>query len=78
MGERTCIRLGCDLSDEPGTVYTTWFDKETFLPLKSEIAVDGEQVFEVTWSRFEITERGETGDGADSAEMPEEAGTTAS
>ena len=78
VGERPCIRLGCDLSDEPGTVYTTWFDKETLLPLKSEIAVDGVLVFEVTWSRFEITEREETGEGADSAETPEEAGTTAS
>lgn len=56
VGERTCIRLGCDLSDEPGTLYTTWFDRETLLPLKSEIIADGTLVFEVTWSRFEVTE----------------------
>lgn len=56
VGERTCIRLGCDLSDEPGTVYTTWFDRETLLPLRSEITADGTLVFEVTWSRFEVTE----------------------
>ena len=55
VGERVCIRLGCDLSDEPGTMYTTWFDKETLLPLRSEITVDGTLLFEVTWSRFEVT-----------------------
>lgn len=57
LGERLCVRLGCDLSDEPGTVYTTWFDKETLLPLRSEICVDGELIFEVTWLRFEVTQR---------------------
>ena len=61
MGERTCIRLGCDLSGAPGTVYTTWFDKETLLPLKSEIVVDGVLVYEIAWSRFEVTQRAETG-----------------
>ena len=55
IGDRVCIRLGCDLSDEPGTMYTTWFDKETLLPLRSEITVDGTLLFEVTWSRFEVT-----------------------
>ena len=55
VGERVCIRLGCDLSDEPGTMYTTWFDKDTLLPLRSEITVDGTLLFEVTWSRFEVT-----------------------
>lgn len=55
VGERVCIRLGCDLSDEPGTMYTTWFDKETLLPLRSEIAVDGTLLFEIAWSRFEVT-----------------------
>lgn len=55
VGERVCIRLGCDLSDEPGTMYTTWFDKETLLPLCSEITVDGTLLFEVAWSRFEVT-----------------------
>lgn len=55
VGERLCVRLGCDLSDEPGTMYTTWFDKETLLPLRSEICVDGALLFEITWSRFEVT-----------------------
>ena len=55
LGERTCIRLGCDLSDEPGTLYTTWFDAQSLLPLRSEIAVDGTLLFEITWSRFEVT-----------------------
>ena len=55
LGERTCIRLGCDLSDEPGTLYTTWFDAQTLLPLRSEIAVDGTLLFEIAWSRFEVT-----------------------
>ena len=55
VGERICIRLGCDLSDEPGTMYTTWFDQETLLPLRSEIVVDGVLLFEVAWSRFEVT-----------------------
>lgn len=56
VGERSCIRLGCDVNGEPETVYTTWFDQGSFLPLKSEIAVDGVLVFEVTWLRFEVTE----------------------
>lgn len=60
LGERVCIRLGCDLSGEPGTMYTTWFDRETLLPLRSEIAVDGVLVFEVTWSRFEVTGEADT------------------
>lgn len=55
LGERTCIRLGCDLSDEPGTLYTTWFDAQSLLPLRSEISVDGTLLFEITWSRFEVT-----------------------
>ena len=50
---RPCLRLACDLQDQEGTVYTTWFDKETFLPLRSEIVVDGNMVFEVAWTRFE-------------------------
>lgn len=72
VGERACIRLGCDLSDEPGTVYVTWFDKETLLPLKSEITADGVLVYEIAWSRFEVTERAETdGDAGDSGAPPE-------
>ena len=55
QGERLCIRLGCDLNDEPGTVYTTWFDRETLLPLRSEICMDGVLLFEINWSRFEVT-----------------------
>ncbi len=57
VGERTCIRMGCDLSGEPGTLYTTWFDKASMLPLKSEISVDDVLVFEVGWTRFEVNER---------------------
>lgn len=57
VGERSCIRMGCDLSDEPGTLYTTWFDKESLLPLRSEITSDGVLVFEIAWSRFEVTQR---------------------
>ncbi len=54
LGERLCIRLGCDLSDESGAEYTTWFDKETLLPLRSEISVDGTLLFAVNWLRFEV------------------------
>ena len=60
LDERDCIRMGCDLSDDTGTLYTTWFDKETLLPLRSEIATDGVLVFEVAWSRFEVTGQAET------------------
>ena len=59
LDERDCIRMGCDLSDDTGTLYTTWFDKETLLPLRSEITTDGVLVFEVTWSRFEETGQAE-------------------
>lgn len=55
VGERMCIRLGCDLSNEPDTIYTTWFDQETFLPLRSEISVAGTLLFEINWTRFEVT-----------------------
>lgn len=54
LEERPCLRLSCDLAGEEGTVYTTWFDRETLLPLRSEIAADGALVFEVAWSRFEV------------------------
>lgn len=56
VGERTCIRLGCDLSNAPGTLYTTWFDKESLLPMRSEISTDGVLLFEATWNRFEVTQ----------------------
>ena len=62
LGERMCIRLGCDLSDAPGTMYTTWFDAQSLLPLRSEISVDGVLLFEIAWSRFEVTGSAQTGD----------------
>ena len=55
VGDRTCLRLACDLPDDESTLYTTWFDQETLLPLRSEITADGEMVFEVAWNRFEVT-----------------------
>ena len=63
VGERKCLRLSADLSDRPGMLYTTWFDAETMLPLRSEISADGFVVYEVTWTRFEVTQR---------MELPEE------
>ena len=63
LDERDCIRMGCDLSDDTGTLYTTWFDKETLLPLRSEITTDGVLVFEVAWSRFEVTGQAEPESG---------------
>lgn len=59
VGERACLRLACDMSEEPGTVYITWFDRESMLPLLSEIVMDGKTVFSVEWTRFEVTERAE-------------------
>lgn len=55
VNERTCLRLCCDLPDDDSTRYTTWFDQETLLPLRSEVTVDGELVFEIAWNRFEVT-----------------------
>ena len=66
IDERTCLRLACDLPDDESTLYTTWFDQETLLPLRSEISVDGTVVFEVVWNRFEVTGRTEP-DEPDSA-----------
>jgi len=80
LAERECLRLACDLPDDEATVYTTWFDQETLLPLRSEIAVDGETVFEVAWSRFEVTGRtdpGEPGDSGETAGDGEAGGTDA-
>ncbi len=62
VGERNCLRLSCDLPDDAATVYTTWFDQETLLPLRSEITTDGQMVFEVAWTRFEVTGRTEPGE----------------
>ncbi len=59
VGERPCLRLACDLPDDEGSVYTTWFDQETLLPLRSEISAEGTVVFEVAWTRFEVTGSGE-------------------
>ena len=55
--EQTALRLSCDLGDQAGTVYTTWFDEQSLLPLRSEISVDGFVVFDVAWTRFEVTEQ---------------------
>ena len=55
LGERPCLRLACDLPDDEGTLYTTWYDQETLLPLRSEISSDGTMVFEIAWTRFELT-----------------------
>ena len=55
LNERSCLRLASDLEADEGILYTTWFDQETLLPLRSEISADGELVFEVAWSRFEVT-----------------------
>ena len=59
VNERPCLRLACDLPDDETTVYTTWFDQETLLPLRSEISAEGTVVFEVAWTRFEVTGGGE-------------------
>ena len=61
VGERPCLRLAFDLSEDQETLYTTWFDQETLLPLQSEISVDGAVVFEVAWRSFAITEQTEPG-----------------
>lgn len=55
VNDRSCLRLACDLPDDESTLYTTWFDQDTLLPLRSEITVDGEMIFEVAWTRFEVT-----------------------
>ena len=79
VGDRQCLRLACDLDSQKGTLYTTWFDEETLLPLRSEISVDGAVVYEVAWSRFEVTEAapggedpGQTAPAPDAAQPPAE------
>ena len=72
VGERPCLRLAFDLEGDEGTLYTTWFDQETLLPLHSEISADGVVVFDVAWSRFEITENAP----AESSETEEQAAET--
>ena len=69
VNERSCLRLACDLPDDANTLYITWFDQDTLLPLRSEITVDGELVFEVAWNRFEVT-----GTANEPAALPEENG----
>ena len=56
---RKGLRVAFDLADEEGTLYATWFDQETLLPLHSEISAEGTVVFEVAWTRFEVTGSGE-------------------
>lgn len=76
--ERPCLRLSCDLDGEDGTLYTTWFDQESLLPMRSEISVDGVVVYEVTWSRFEARavqeEDGGTQDGGTAAQNDAQGG----
>ena len=76
VGERPCLRLAFDLSEDQETLYTTWFDQETLLPLQSEISVDGAVVFEVAWRSFAITEQTEPGtedaQGGETDTAPEE------
>lgn len=57
LEERDCWRLSCDLQDDTQTVYTTWFDQESLLPLRSEVLMDGVMTYEVSWNRFEVTEQ---------------------
>ena len=75
VGERTCLRLACDLESDEGILYTTWFDQETLLPLRSEISADGVLVFEVAWSRFEVT--GQQPDAEPAPAAPEDTPNTA-
>ena len=56
-----------------------WQDQETLLPLRSEISSGGFVVYEVTWNRFELTERlaAEEGQPGTDAGTEPEAGQTA-
>ncbi len=54
VGERQCLRLCCDLEGQEDTVYATWFDEETLLPIRSEILDDGVLVFAVEWKQFTV------------------------
>lgn len=54
VGERPCLRLCCDLEGREETVYITWFDQETLLPIRSEILDDGVLVFAVEWTQFTV------------------------
>ena len=70
--EQELLALQGELDGEEGDLYTTWFDQETLLPLRSEISADGVVVFDVAWSRFEITENAP----AESSETEEQAAET--
>ena len=72
LNGRSCLRLACDLPDDDSTLYATWFDQETLLPLRSEISSGGEVAFEVAWTRFEVSNRG-TGSTADASSGGEDA-----
>lgn len=52
---RKGLRVAFDLADDEGTLYATWFDQETLLPLRSEISTGGKVLYEVAWTRFEVT-----------------------
>ena len=69
VGERPCLRLAFDLEGNDGTLYTTWFDQETLLPLRSEISADGVVVFEVAWKNFEVTGTGQPESGGEEEQM---------
>ena len=78
LGDRQCLRVACDLKADDGALYTTWFDQETLLPLRSEISVDGEVVFQVAWTSFEVTGRNADDSGtSDQSAAPEEGQDTA-
>jgi len=55
--ERDCLRMSCGLDRSASTVYTTWFDEETLLPMYSEVVMEGTLVYQTEWSRFQVTER---------------------
>ena len=74
VGERPCLRLACDLPDDESSVYTTWFDQQTMLPLRSEISADGVMVFEVAWTRFEVTQPGGSAPEAPTEPVPHQEG----
>ena len=57
LDDRACLCVSCDLQDDTETVYTTWFDEGSLLPIRSEVACGGVVVYEVTWNRFEVTEQ---------------------
>ena len=76
---RSCLRLACDMPDDEGTLYVTWFDQETMLPLRSEISVDGTVMFQIAWTRFEVSARTEetTAEETSDTQGSEEASTPA-